>query len=294
MIIAQNHYEVLGVSPDADQSQIRAAYVALLKRYHPDRAGADECAENSAEVQRIVGAYRILKDRASRARYDAALRQLALPERPLRRRPARPRPRSMPAWTFRRSRRRFKLNAELISYGLMFVAGAIGLQLLVSRLNQIGKPASPRAIAANAAQIRELAAHLPLEVAVRHAGMMSGPEASNFSSRCFAAARRSRNPAAADPCVGFDMAYIYWRETMGGPLVTDPYFQPAAMGVRARNAFRGLSPSEATARLQKVRAATLRTIMQSPRASDQFAMPPLTRQPADADETTATPPPRRD
>lgn len=282
---AQSHYEVLGVSTDADQLQIRAAYVSLLKRHHPDRAVANE-SENSAEIQLIVGAYRILKDPATRARYDATLRQLALHNPPFIRRPARARPEQVPVWKFGRMKKHFSLDSETISYGVMFIVAAVGLHLLVSRVIYTGSPHSPRAVA-SAPQVRELAAHLPLEAAVRNAGMMSGPEASNFSSRCFAAARRSRNPAAADPCVGFDMAYVYWRETMGGPLVTDPYFQPDVIGSRARDAFRNLSPVGATARVQSVRAATLRAIMQSPRATDEFAPPPSRSETASLNETMA-------
>ncbi len=266
----QNHYKVLGVSPEASPLEIRAAYVHLLKRHHPDRAGPDEGAENSIEVQRIVGAYRILKDPASRAKYDAAMRQLTVFKPRFRRERKRVKPELARAWTFDRTRKRFKLDTEMISYALMFLAAAAGLQLLVSRILQTGSSHSPR-VAAGASQVRELAAHLPLEVAVRNAGMMSGPEASNYSSRCFAAARRDRNPAAADQCVGFDMAYVYWRETMGGPLVMDPYFQPEAMGSRARNAFNRLSPADAMARVQSLRAATLSAIMQSPRPTDGFA-----------------------
>lgn len=38
----ESHYEVLGVSPDADLDEIRAAYRRLLKRYHPDQGGSRE------------------------------------------------------------------------------------------------------------------------------------------------------------------------------------------------------------------------------------------------------------
>jgi curved DNA-binding protein CbpA len=261
----QNHYEVLGVSRNADQSQIRAAYVSLLKRHHPDKASANEAQENAAEIQRIVGAYRALKDPRARAAYNARLRRAAAPDFSMRPEPAR-------AGKVRRAGKRFKLDTDTMSYVLMLVVAAIGLQLLVSRLLVLGIPHSTATVLAGTPAIGEVPVNPQLESVVRSAGMMSATGASDYSARCFAAARRSRKAIAADPCVGFDMAYVYWRETAGGPLVIDAYFQPEAMSARAREAFSGLNPIGAAARLQSVRAATLRTIMQTPRAADPIAL----------------------
>jgi hypothetical protein len=260
-----NHYQVLGVRPDADLSQIRAAYVALLKRYHPDGADANDAQETGAQVHRIVRAYRILKDSRTRAAYDAALRQIASPIPHLRMAPAR-------AGPAHRTWRRFRPDWDTISYVLMFVAAAVGLQLLVSRLLNERWPHSGGTVVAGTPSVRGAAEQARLEAVVRNAGMMSGMEASNYSARCFAAARSSRNPASADPCVGFDMAYVYWRETTGGPLVVDPYFQPDAMNSRVRAAFGRLSSTAAAARVQSLRAVTLRAIMRTPRAADEFSL----------------------
>ncbi|MCU4740180.1 J domain-containing protein [Natronoglomus mannanivorans] len=38
----ERHYDVLGVAPDADRSEIRRAYRALLKEHHPDQGGSRE------------------------------------------------------------------------------------------------------------------------------------------------------------------------------------------------------------------------------------------------------------
>jgi curved DNA-binding protein CbpA len=58
-------YEILGVSPDASASEIKAAYRRGAKAHHPD-VGGD--ARQFEEVQR---AYSILSDPERRARYDS-------------------------------------------------------------------------------------------------------------------------------------------------------------------------------------------------------------------------------
>ena len=47
----QDHYSVLGVSPDADQASIRAAYRAQMKRHHPDlNSGRDDADSKAASI----------------------------------------------------------------------------------------------------------------------------------------------------------------------------------------------------------------------------------------------------
>jgi len=63
------HYATLGVRPDATAEEIRDAYRALARRYHPDRApGA------AATMAAINEAYRVLGEPARRAVYDAGRR----------------------------------------------------------------------------------------------------------------------------------------------------------------------------------------------------------------------------
>lgn len=61
-----DYYAVLGVAPSAEDIVIRAAYKALMQRYHPDRDGAD-----LTNAQAINEAYRILSGPARRREYDA-------------------------------------------------------------------------------------------------------------------------------------------------------------------------------------------------------------------------------
>jgi curved DNA-binding protein CbpA len=54
-------YAVLGLAPGAEDEQIRAAYLAKLKQFPPDRS--------PVEFERVRDAYELLRDRRSRAQY---------------------------------------------------------------------------------------------------------------------------------------------------------------------------------------------------------------------------------
>lgn len=74
MRVDLDHYLILGVPQTADPAAIRAAYVALAKRYHPDIAVGD--AELAASNFRAIKeAYETLSDPDRRAAYDAKARQ---------------------------------------------------------------------------------------------------------------------------------------------------------------------------------------------------------------------------
>ncbi|OWZ83124.1 molecular chaperone DnaJ [Natranaerobius trueperi] len=64
----KDFYEVLGVSRDADQNEIKKAYRKLARKYHPDVNSDDEEAEQ--KFKEVQEAYEILSDDQKRARYD--------------------------------------------------------------------------------------------------------------------------------------------------------------------------------------------------------------------------------
>jgi molecular chaperone DnaJ len=64
----RDYYEVLGVSRDASQEEIRKAYLKLAHKYHPDKTGGDKAAEN--KLKEINEAYDTLKNAEKRSRYD--------------------------------------------------------------------------------------------------------------------------------------------------------------------------------------------------------------------------------
>ena len=72
----QNHYETLGVSKTANDSEIKKAYRALSLKYHPDRNPTDEAASKIREVNL---AYEILSDPIKRKHFDLDQRMDNLP-----------------------------------------------------------------------------------------------------------------------------------------------------------------------------------------------------------------------
>ena len=64
----QDHYEVLGITPDAPDEVIRAAYKALAAKYHPDQNLTDSNA--NLKLKRLNAAFRVLGDSSKRKQYD--------------------------------------------------------------------------------------------------------------------------------------------------------------------------------------------------------------------------------
>ena len=63
-----NPYEVLNVKPTATKDEIRKAYRALARKYHPDANPNNKAAEE--KFKQINDAYTILSDEVKKADYD--------------------------------------------------------------------------------------------------------------------------------------------------------------------------------------------------------------------------------
>jgi molecular chaperone DnaJ len=66
--LPQSYYDVLGVSPQATEADIKRAYRALARRYHPDSNPDDPDAEH--RFKEVTIAYETLSDPERRRRYD--------------------------------------------------------------------------------------------------------------------------------------------------------------------------------------------------------------------------------
>jgi hypothetical protein len=64
------HYQLLGVAPTATMAEIRAAYLRLARRHHPDAGG------DSARMRELNEAWTVLGDASRRRAYD---RTVAVP-----------------------------------------------------------------------------------------------------------------------------------------------------------------------------------------------------------------------
>ena len=64
----KDYYEILGVSRDADQSEIKKSFRKLARKYHPDVAKDDANAEE--KFKEVNEAYEVLGSPENRAKYD--------------------------------------------------------------------------------------------------------------------------------------------------------------------------------------------------------------------------------
>lgn len=67
-----DYYEVLQVSPNAEQETIQRLYRLLAQRFHPDNRETG----NELRFRELSEAYAVLSDPARRARYDVAYHEL--------------------------------------------------------------------------------------------------------------------------------------------------------------------------------------------------------------------------
>lgn len=63
--MSKDYYNILGISKDASDDDIKKAYRKLAHKYHPDKSGGDE-----KKFKEVNEAYQVLSDREKRSQYD--------------------------------------------------------------------------------------------------------------------------------------------------------------------------------------------------------------------------------
>jgi curved DNA-binding protein CbpA len=80
-----NHYEVLGIQPEAGTREVKSAFRRQAKKHHPDLRGegaSKGAAARAADaaMRRLLEAYRVLSDPERRRAYDRSMRRKAAEE----------------------------------------------------------------------------------------------------------------------------------------------------------------------------------------------------------------------
>jgi curved DNA-binding protein CbpA len=80
-----NHYETLGIPPEASTREVKSAFRRQAKKHHPDLRGEEGSKGHAARaaeaaMRRLLEAYRMLSDPEKRRAYDRSLRKKAAEE----------------------------------------------------------------------------------------------------------------------------------------------------------------------------------------------------------------------
>jgi curved DNA-binding protein CbpA len=80
-----NHYEILGIQPEASTREVKSAFRRQAKKHHPDLRGESaskgaEARASDAAMRRLLDAYRVLSNPEKRRAYDRSMRRRAAEE----------------------------------------------------------------------------------------------------------------------------------------------------------------------------------------------------------------------
>jgi len=258
------HYQVLGVHSKADTASIRAAYLRLIKRHHPDRGASGA---SHVQITDINLAYSVLRDTRKRAEYDEQLLRQWLRSQPpqARRHPfART---SLP----RQRRKALALRTALLAAAILLVAIPSDMFVDTSAASSDGEtqasvlaPERPQApeLAPPSAPMLDPGIENIIEVALA----VPLDDAQRTSLRCFEEIRGMRAASAADHCIAFDLATSFWQDGEFKTAAQRIYFERAAMRRRHHKVLAALDPVHARDRLQALDRLAISALVDSLKA----------------------------
>ena len=221
--MADDH-QILGICPGAKPAEIRAAYIAALKRLHPDVNG------NKIHPQRVsdlVGAYRRLRHVSTRSAQSPPGRRISMRRSRSLSVTAPVRPPASPAFW-----------AKLLSVSLLAAAAAFAWSIPAPERNarkMTAIAAEPTKDELDVAEIIE-----PSESTVRQAvGALQsfrpqeGARAVEaHSRRCFSELKASPDLNLLDYCLGFDIAATLANAVSSSSQAEGAYFHPSQLADR--------------------------------------------------------------
>ncbi len=230
-------HELLGIGPDAGPAEVRAAYIAALRRLHPDSGGS---AGDAQKVSELVGAYRRLRGGKRRR---ISLTPMTVPTEP---RPARP------VWW-----------AGLALLVLIAAAVALAALILLPRRDLPRSWPDPAPSTEQTDSRTALAE--PDEGSVRQAvGMLQSfdPRADaqaveDHSRSCFSELEGQPDLRLLDYCLAFDLAATRSRAFFSRPEAVPGYFRSASLAARQSGALERLVGTGPSARIRLARIDTL-------------------------------------
>lgn len=250
--MTRTYYEIFGVKRTATGDEIRAAYLALVKRHHPDVAGSGDAPGGPDMIALLNRCYSVLKDPRQRAAYDAQLgRQV----------PARQAPVSVRRAVVPHTRKAPRSDWRLALLVAGIAAAAVLVELARGPLADAYDAGSLFAWGRASAQERP---ERPLRArdiarATEVATAVSPDEAERISNRCFDAAQQDLDLASAKLCIVFDDAFLYWRQNASDYDSMPLYFRDEITRMRHLNALGGSDDPERT--LADLRDVTFRALL---------------------------------
>lgn len=84
-VLSSSYYCILQVDKNADVDDIKKSYQNLILKYHPDKqaGNAEDDSTNKDLFHQIDAAWKVLRDKGSRKKYDAELTQRSYNDEPI-------------------------------------------------------------------------------------------------------------------------------------------------------------------------------------------------------------------